>query len=221
MDNSVGPFSPEGASSVPVTAQGPQFNMNRGNSDDDQRNFFSFAALAELPFGRGKHFGANVSRPVDYLIGGWQLSPFVVWASGTPFDVTAPASQGGVDVRPDLVGVPYQNPTPANGYQFLNPAAFAAPPLNAQGIYTRVGNVHKNEFYGPITDSVSLSLFKDVPITERVKAQLRGQVYNLLNSPQFANPSNLNLSSGSSFAVLNYINYRSERETELALRITF
>lgn len=221
MDNSVGPFSPEGASSAPITAQGPQLNLNRGNSDDDQRNFFSFGALAELPFGRDKHFGANVSRPVDYVIGGWQLSPFVVWASGTPFDVMAPTSQGGVDVRPDLVGNPYQAPTPANGYQFLNPKAFASPSVNAQGIYTRVGNVHRNQFYGPITDTVSLSLFKDVPITERVKAQLRGQVYNLLNSPQFANPSNLNLSSGSSFAVLNYINYRSERETELAFRITF
>ena len=39
--------------------------------------------LYELPFGRGKKFGGQVSRPVNQLIGGWQIAFIGYWQSGT------------------------------------------------------------------------------------------------------------------------------------------
>jgi hypothetical protein len=39
----------------------------------------------ELPFGHSKQFGANVSGWANQIIGGWQISPVVTYASGLPF----------------------------------------------------------------------------------------------------------------------------------------
>jgi hypothetical protein len=234
-DNSVGPFSQTGASSVPTTAAGPQFNLNRGDSDDDIRNVATFAMLAELPFGQGKRFAGHVNRTVDYLIGGWQLSPFLQLTSGSPFDINVGGSNGGPSVRPNLVSTSnlHLHPTPANSYQILNAADFVAPATNSvTGAYTTVGNVHKNQFRGSNYSNLSLSLFKDIHIYHEVTAQLRGQVYNLFNSPAFAPPSNTGLPAGfngpataasklPTFANLNYVDYFSQRLTEVSFRIQF
>jgi len=42
----------------------------------------TFNGIYDLPFGRGKHFGNNVSTPLNYLIGGWQLATIGTWNSG-------------------------------------------------------------------------------------------------------------------------------------------
>jgi len=55
-----------------------------GNSSQDQRQVFSSSILYLLPFGRGQRFGGNVSRPMDWLIGGWQTSLIALVQTGTP-----------------------------------------------------------------------------------------------------------------------------------------
>ncbi len=234
-DNSIGPFSPTGAGSVPTTAAGPQFNLNRGDSDDDIRHVGTFAMLAELPFGQGKRFASHVNRAVDYLIGGWEVSPFLQLTSGSPFDVSVGASTG-PSVRPNLVSTAnlYLKPTAANGYEVLNPADFAAPAVNALGAYVSVGNVHKNQFRSSNYSNLSMSAFKDFKIVEGVKGQVRGQVYNLFNSPAFAPPGNTGLptnfngpaavASGQTlptFTNITNTDYFSQRLVELAVRISF
>ena len=42
-------------------------------SDYDLRHQINGYWVAELPFGRGKDFGGNVSKGLDAVIGGWQL----------------------------------------------------------------------------------------------------------------------------------------------------
>jgi hypothetical protein len=233
-DDTVGPFSETGAGSVPTTAAGPQFNLNRGDSDNDIRHVATFAMLAELPFGRGKQFASHVNRFVDYFIGGFQVSPFLQLTSGSPFDVTI-AGQGNnsVSVRPNLVSNAnlHIHPTPANNYDILNPYDFAAPATNAAGFYIAPGNTHKNQFRGSNYSNLSMSIFKDIPIYGNVVAQLRGQFYNLLNSPAFAPPSNTQLpqalptqTAGAApyaFSNLTNIDYFSQRLTELAFRVQF
>jgi hypothetical protein len=227
-DDSQSPFSANEAA-IPMTADGPALYLNRGNADDDQRHAATFSALVEVPYGRGRRYGAKINKGLDYLIGGYQFSPFVAIGSGTPFDLTVNGSSDGVPNRPDLIGNPHigLQKNYANvvmGYLYLNEAAFASPPQNAAGAYTRVGTVHRNEFYGPGYNTTGLSVFKDIPITERIKSQIRGQSYNLFNHPQFANPSNgssggTNIDDGP-IDVQN-IRFRSARELELAYRVTF
>jgi hypothetical protein len=229
-DDSPSPFS-QNQAPVPVTAAGPQLSLNRGNADDDQRQAANFSALIEVPYGRGRRYGSNINKGLDYLIGGFQFSPFVQIGSGTPFDLTVNGSPTqGVSNRPDLIGNPHigltkNYPSVSNGFTYLNRAAFIDPPLNAAGVYYRVGTVHRNEFYGPGYNTTGISVFKDLHITDHVTSQIRGQAYNLFNNPQFANPSNGTSGSGAnidtSAIVVNSTRFRSARELELAYRVTF
>ncbi len=232
VDDAPGPFTANQAG-VPVTAQGPDLHLDRGNADDDQRHAATFSALLEVPYGRGRKYGSTIPKALDYVVGGYQFSPFVQIGSGTPFDLTVnnPSSSQGPDNRPDLVGNPmigleknYAN-AGTTGFTYLNRAAFADPPVNAAGIYYRPGTVHRNEFYGPGYNTTGLSIFKDIPITERIQSQIRGQAYNLFNHPQFANPSNGTEGGGTNITtgpiVVDGTRFRSAREVELAYRVTF
>jgi hypothetical protein len=232
-DNVPDAYAGGNQSPVPITAAGPQLRMNHGNADDDQRHAATFSALIEVPYGRGRRYGASINKGLNYLVGGWQFSPFVSIGSGTPFDIVAPGSPtDSVIVRPDLVGIPhtgliknFSNVT-GSGFTYLNKSAFAAPPLNTAGVYSRVGTVGRNQFYGPGYNTTGLSVFKDIPIAGRVTSQLRGQAYNLFNHPQFGNPvadySNSNLIDAvDSNVTINTVRFRSAREVELAYRVTF
>jgi hypothetical protein len=231
-DDSTGPFSPANTVGVPIDATGLRFDLNRGNAADDQRHAFTGSALIEVPYGHGRKYGANINRGLDYLIGGFQFSPFVQIGSGTPFDIAVNAStQGGIPNRPDLVGNPMIGlrknyaVSSTTGFQYLNRAAFADPAVNAGGYYYRVGNVHRNQFYGPGYNTTGLSVFKDLRITDRIVSQIRAQSYNLFNHPQFGQPTNgsaggsLNTDVGT--VVVNNTRFRSARELELAYRVTF
>ncbi len=48
------------------------YAIERGLSNQDQDYAMVLSAIYELPFGRGKRFGGDVSRALDYAIGGWQ-----------------------------------------------------------------------------------------------------------------------------------------------------
>ena len=62
-------------------------NARRAVSDFDTTHQFNANWVAELPFGKGKHFGNNVGGVADALIGGWQLSGVARWTSGFPFSI--------------------------------------------------------------------------------------------------------------------------------------
>lgn len=59
----------------------------RAVSDFDTTHQLNANWVADLPFGRGKSFGRNVSAPLNALIGGWQLTGVLRWTSGFPFSV--------------------------------------------------------------------------------------------------------------------------------------
>lgn len=67
--------------------------------------------------------------------------------------------------------------------QWINPNAFAAP---TDGTF---GNQRRNQLFGPGYEDVDLSVFKSVKIRERVKAQLRAELFNVFNRVNLANPS--------------------------------
>jgi hypothetical protein len=169
-----------------------------------------------------------MNRGVDEVVGGWELDPFIYLGTGTPVDLTV-SSQGGVFSRPDVVGDPHFGTTKRDGVVTLfNASAFAIPPTNAQGIYYRPGTVSRNEFYGPGYDSVDLALHKVFSIGERVKPDFRVQAYNLFNHPQFQGAKDTNISDylvgGTPIGfgdVGTSLRQASERELEMALRVTF
>ena len=93
--------------------------------------------------------------------------------------------------RPDVVGNPFAGTTTPNN--FLNLTAFQVPcTLDAGGNCIagtqHFGNVGRNAYVGPSFKNFDFSLVKDNKLGEHVKMQLRVDIFNLFNHPNFANP---------------------------------
>ncbi len=185
---------------------------NYGNSGLDQRHVFSGSAVYDLPFGHGRQFASNVGRGADLLVGGWQLNTIVTAQTGTPFEVVFPVYGGGTSIRADRVkSLSY--PRSISGFYF-DPTEFSkTQPVGRQG------NIGRNQLFGPGIASGDVSLFKTLGITERLKTELRAEVYNVTNTPQFTNPDS-NPTSGTFGKVLG-TRQASERQMQMAIRFLF
>jgi Carboxypeptidase regulatory-like domain len=191
------------------------FAIERGLSNIDQDYRIVLSSLYELPFGRGKSWGTNWSRPVDWVIGGWQVNGIYTLQAGLPFSVIVDGAPQ--NVRADLIGTPSVNP--GSLMHYINASAFALPPF-VNGVYTRPGTAGRDILRGPGSSNLDFSLFKNFQLTERMRLEARGQAYNLTNTPHFANP-NADLSQIATFGQITATQPFSYRQLELALRLTF
>lgn len=191
------------------------FGIERGLSTQDVDYVMTLSALYELPFGRGKRWGNDVSKWMDYVIGGWQLNGIYTLQGGTPFSITA--SGNPQYTRADLVGKVSVHP--GNILDYVDGSAFAAP-ASVGGIYTAPGTAGRGIVRGPGFSNMDLAVFKNFPITERVKGQFRVQAYNLTNTPHFMNPFDTNINDNQ-IGKINSVIANSWRQVELALRFTF
>ena len=60
-------------------------SVNYGRFDDLREQEFQLYGNYSLPFGRNKQFFSSAPKWVDYLVGGYNLSPSLNWSSGLPF----------------------------------------------------------------------------------------------------------------------------------------
>lgn len=222
-DNSDGAFSTTGGGGrIFVDSNGnAMLNLNQGNSDQDIRNYFVFASLYELPFGRGRQFASGISRGLDYLIGGWQWNNIITLSSGTPIDLSVTGTNFSPGNRPDATGVSAKI---VNGQGVI--AGNFTLPANNGAAFTSAGTLARNTLYGPGLHTWDMGLMKSFKVTERFNAQFRGDMFNLFNMPQFANGSfntGIPLGSGTSSGTTQGAQVRqfSERQLQLAFELTF
>ncbi|ADV82397.1 Cna B domain protein [Terriglobus saanensis SP1PR4] len=169
-----------------------------------------------LPFGQGKMLFGRATGFTNKLINGWQLAGISSFQSGQPFSVTytAPGSQTyGANGRADRVaGVPLY-PANKTKTQWFNPAAFAAP-----APYT-FGNSAYDLLWGPHYQNWDMNLEKNTSIGERYRLQLRGEVFNVANHPNFGVPSAA-ISNPASFGVISSV-VNENRTIEFAAKFNF
>jgi hypothetical protein len=188
--------------------------FNKGNSSLDQRNVFSGSALMVLPFGHGHRFGSGWNRGFELAAGGWQLNTVVSAQTGTPLSVIGVQNYGNsysLRANQVVMGDPVTHSVLSQPY--LIKSDFAAPAPGTEG------NTGRNQFYGPGLAEGDVSLFKTLHFTERFGTELRAEVYNITNTPQFTNPDT-NLSDGT-FGQITGTRQYSERQMQMAVRFLF
>ncbi len=161
-------------------------HLDYGNSDFDTRHSFAASFTYAVPKAKW------ASGWSSYIVNGWQASSVWKFNSGQPYDELR---SGLYLIGDPFKGVPHTFDKTIPGEQWINPAAFAKPCVLSATITTcpagvgtdTNGNVARNKFYGPGLVAVDLSVFKNIPITERVKIQLRAEMFNLTNRINLAN----------------------------------
>lgn len=161
--------------------------------NNDQTHMVSIAGTYELPFGKGRPF-LNKGGITNVVLGGWQISPILSYATGTPLQVTVAGDPlgSGASNRPNIVpGVPlqfsYQNVY--KGLPVLNAAAFKDPGPWAIGDEKRYVSGMRN----PFMFNENIAVAKYFPIGEHVKLKLEIEYFNALNRVLFGTPdTNLN-----------------------------
>ena len=156
---------------------------NYARTDFDRTLNFTQSYVYGLPFGKGKKWANH--GPAAWVVGDWQLSGILSIVSGTPMLLTASDTSlntPGETQTPDQVAA-VQYPKGINtGNPWFTASSFAQP----TGV--RFGNVGRNNISGPGYFALNLSLFRTIPLTERLKMELRCETFNFTNTPQFSNP---------------------------------
>jgi len=126
---------------------------------------------------------ANSNSIVRQVVGNWQVGGVFSAATGEPLGITQATSLN--HQRPDYVvgeKTINENFKDLPNLQYLNPKAFALVPLiSASGAAARPGSLGWGAVRGPGMWNVNLSVGKNFTIQEKVKLQLRTDIFNALN----------------------------------------
>jgi hypothetical protein len=164
------------------------FKRDRSVTGYDLPQVFTAGWVWAVPVGTGGFSTGN--RASDYLLGNWQIDGILTLESGRPYTVEDAgdiANTGNFNFvgygyeRPNQVGDPkpqHQTPT-----QWINPAAFVAP---AQ--YT-FGDTARNSLRTEPFKNLDVSLFREFPMMESTRLQLRMDAFNSFNHPVWGVPN--------------------------------
>lgn len=167
----------------------------QGYSDLLPRQQWTFANVYEIPFGRGKKYGGNANRAIDFALGGWTISGITTYYSGFPFSPTLENYPGQPNVGPS------NRPVQGSGDPFAGAAGnrsqwFVGCPngnctsgpfqLPAPNTF---GNYPINQLFGPHFIDQDLTLAKTFKITERIGFEIRTDARNVFNHTNLGGPN--------------------------------
>lgn len=198
--------------------------LGRGSKDWFPHNQFVIAPTFDVPFGKGRKYGNNMNRALDYALGGWTVSAITTYYSGRPFTPglgnvptgSIRPNQGPGD-RPDVgSGDPYSGAVGGRDGFFVGGLgkAFLLPANNVFGNYPR------NGLFGPQFINVDMSLAKNFAVTEKYKFSLRGESFNVANHTNLGDP-NSDLSSGSVGKITSIAPSYQMRRMQFGFRLDF
>lgn len=183
----------------------------RAISAFDRTHNFVLSSIYELPFGRGRAYGVNLGRALDFLVGHWQLNGVYYWQGGNPLTF------GNVIFRGNIKDVPLSGDQRSVD-RWFNTDDFERAPAKqlANNIRTfplRFGNIR-----GDAQTKLDLSVIKYFNISERVRLQFRAEAYNSLNHVNFNTP-NMGV-TGTAFGTVTGQGSLS-RQFQSVLKLTF
>ncbi len=179
----------DGEDFVPNAAQ-PDNSLNpgaeKGNSNFDARHRLTWIFGYTLPN----------STTAKTFTNGWSVNGILRLSSGQPYNLNSFSNYNNSNEfleRPEVVGDPFAG-TGGPG-KLLNLSAFAAPCTwdpTAGGCIPgtqHFGNLGRNAFVGPDFKNFDFALAKDTKVGDKVNVQLRIDIFNIFNHPNFSNPT--------------------------------
>jgi hypothetical protein len=209
-------FGPVSETSI-TTVQNPfDRRLERCVDPTDVSQRLVSSGIYELPFGPGKRWAMG-NRPLNRLIGGWQVNGILTVQTGVPLAITGASNY--LATRPNLVGnAKLSNRTVK---EWFNTSVFVNP-----SIYT-FGNTPMTlpNVRGPGAVDLDLSLVKNTTIKENLKLQFRAEAFNALNHVNLGLPNTSfvagtnGLNSSSSFGQITSAD--DPRIYQFALKLIF
>lgn len=206
---------------------------NRGLSTGDHAHVLNASYMYELPFGRGRKWLGNASRPVDLIVGGWMMSGITAIRDGDPLVFTFNCGDLGImnDPLNTECSTPYSERVSLSCKQltkvgkpnaWFDPnGCFAIPaPLT-------FGNVPVGYMRGPGLVNFDMSFSKSEHIREKMDLKFTADFFNIFNTPHFGDPNtNYDPTQPSAAAygfgqITSLNSTATEREIQLGLKLTF
>jgi hypothetical protein len=204
-----------------------QPSLYYGRPDWQRNNVIVVAGIWDLPFGKGRAYAHDISTPLNYVIGGWQVAGNITWMSGQGFNVSYQNCGLDNDVGvcwPDKVGSTGVSNQNQNHWFAAAPDLLAANgqtsgPWRRPAIGT-FGDVGRNMLIGPRWFDTDLSVIKTFPIHEQFQAQFRAEIYNLFNHANLGNPNGC-VDCGSGGVITSLAPNATMRRMQFAIRLQF
>lgn len=189
----------------------------------DSRHRMTISYVLDLPIGKGQPFLNGGGAAVQKLSSGWSVSGTTTFQAGFPLAFTANpnnASGFGLTLRPNVV--PGCNPKLSGRIQdrlngYFDKSCFTVPDPWTLGNASATDPVLR----GPGINNFNFALLKKTSITERFNLEFRGEVYNLFNRVQFAQPNTTITTSANATTGNIRSQVNQPRLIQLALRLAF
>jgi len=199
------------------------YSLTYGPSTNDMRNRLTPYWVWELPKA-SEHWNNGFSR---WALDNWEISGLASFVSGQPMNVNLSTTNnenitgGGDGARVIITANPVLPKSQCSFDHYFNPNVFALPDTG------QIGNAWNGAaFYGPGVNDWDIVVAKHFRFGERVDTQLRAEMYNTFNHPQWSSVNNTALFDPSTGDQLNsalgrITGDRGPRIVQLALRIGF
>jgi len=178
-------------------------------ASQDRTQIWRLLALYELPFGKGRRWGANTSPALRHIISGWQLQVIPIAQVGEPIP------WGNVLFRGNIKELRVNKQTAER--MFNTEAGFETAPAKQLAYNVRTFPSYLCGVRYQTEKNVDFSVIKNTTITERVALQFRAESYNVFNLHVYTdantNPTSAAFGTSTSASV--------PRSVQLGLRLLF
>lgn len=202
------------------TQNSQNLRERRGPSDFDIRHRFVASYIYELPFGKGRSY--LTQGVLAHILGGWRISGLSNIRSGRPFTLSANGNssalggaRGGglVGAFADCLRDGSLSGSERNIDRWFDTTAYAVPTP------ARLGTCGRNTLRGPGLTNFDFALARTFDyFGENRNLELRWEVFNMFNTPQFGLPER-NLSSSSAGRISSLAG--DARVMQFALKFNF
>ena len=196
----------------------------RGPTSFDLKFIDVTSVVYQLPFGKGRQFGANMNPVADAILGGWEVNAIDTAHTGTAINVNyGPAAANDVTgaiadyrglavLRPNVTGAGISQNENGIANTYFAGYTFSTPPVNDP-----FGDLSRDAFRAPGLWQLDTGFNKTFAVREKYRLQFRSEFFNILNKTNFGPPTATTTSSAFGTIRTTY----APRQIQFALKMIF